>query len=202
MNHESQPTFHETVQQDIAEVDANLRHPFIPDAVSKTQTADIGDRRLTVRVSKSQNGYSKNATDVVAADNPIDRLADIPETFVPGADVDLGIRHDKASLFHEKGHDGDSLSHASVKTASGRYTARESGFGETVTRVERPGYGIVEIKNPEARQRVASLAGKAIKQTLSETSAVKGKEVVEDRDWFKKAQRTTRRLTGKKSVRS
>lgn len=197
--------FHEAVEQSTAEISDVINHKRHSSSVSegfgdRTQVADIGGSRLVVSVDKGLNPYERavDSTEVVAATNPIEELGNIPEPFIPGNEVDLGLRHDSARMRHAENSDGSRLSHASVKTSAGKYLSREYNYGATGTYVERPGYGKVEIKNPRARVLVAHLAGKAIRSTQDSIQDVKGKELVEDREWLKKARRSARKVMGKR----
>ncbi len=197
MNHET-PSMHERVHQDLGEISGNTSTFGIPESTRSTQTADINGERLAVDVSVSEKGYEQKHTGVTASVNPIDELGTVPEPFIPGNDVDLGLGRTKAEISQTNEHDGSVASRATIKTPQGLYIARESKYALTdTTHVERPGYGLVEIKNPRARKLVASLAGKAILETQAGIQEVVGKEFVQDRGWLKTARRGFRRATGK-----
>lgn len=200
---ENDPTIHSTVEQSIDDVMSNIRMSSDPAFSASTQSADIEGRRLTVHATSSDE-YCDDDREVVASNNTVDRLGKLPEPHIPGNDRDLGLRFDKATLsrYVERSPDGRGgavYSSATVETGAGFYQAREGYVSGPGVIVERDGYGKVEIKNPRARQLVANLAAKTIKQAQEDIQEVKGKELVQDRKWLKKARRSARRVAGKKT---
>lgn len=197
-NPEQNPgTFHDTVKQHVTDIDAKAKSGRIfPNYAETTQTADIDGVRHTVHTERSTGGYSDELLEATAAVNPVNKLGDIPENHIPGNELDLGLRRSTAEPLHQS-TGGYDHSRATVRTSAGDYIAKESALIVTGTRVDRPGYGTVEIKNPEARELVARLAAKKIMKTQMQIQEVKGKEDVSDRDWHKNARRSLRRIAGK-----
>lgn len=80
-----------------------------------------------------------------------------------------------ASLRHENREDGLKLiSNAEVGTSAGEYVANSFSVRDheemdtSTAHVERPGYGRVELKNPDAPTLIAKLAKKTIKKSINQ----------------------------------
>lgn len=154
------PTFHDVTDQALQEISKAANVPKRKEFSITEQVSEVDDTRQVIDITRTRGGPFKESTYIQTSSTPIEsdgRWKPQPGG-VPTAELGTSIEHN-----------GERGSRASVQTNAGHYFAveRTTGISSEANgraRVERPGYGSVELKNPKAKSLIASLAAKAIKK--------------------------------------
>jgi hypothetical protein len=154
-------TFHEVTKQAVQEIARTANIPENRAFDMRTQAAEIDGKRHVVDITTSNDGaLLQESTYAIATNSPLE--SDGSWRPLSGNVV--------AEIGHHVNNEGQVGSAANVATEAGKYSAVEGFNGAGSTRVERKGYGSVEITNPRAKELVAGLAGKVIQESQQNIS--------------------------------